>query len=435
MTRQQPIRLALPLLLSAFASLTAQTLDKSQRERGIGMLHEVADAVRKHYYDPSFHGVDFSARVKEAEDAMQKAENNSQVFSAIAYILQDLNDSHTFFDPPSRATSRDFGYVTEIIGDACYVTDVRPGSDAAQKLSPGDRVVAINGVVPARNNMWAINYAFNRLFALPSMQFQVIHRDGTQKTVEVQAKMRQNKRVLDLTSGDDIWQLVREDENAEHLARQRYVEFKDTAVVWKMPEFDMTDDEAEKMLKIIRKHEALVLDLRSNPGGLVRTLQYLVGGVMDHDVTIAARKGRKSDMKPIVAKKHGGYSGKIVVLVDSRSASAAELFARVLQLENRGTVIGDLSSGHVMESRYYELNEGVNTKIFYGVSITDADLTMKDGKSLEHVGVTPDERVLPTAADLAEGRDPALARAMELAGVKVDAAAAGKMFPYEWKTN
>jgi C-terminal processing protease CtpA/Prc len=103
-----------------------------------------------------------------------------------------------------------------------------------------------------------------------------------------------------------------------------------------------------------------------------------------------------------------------------------------MQLEKRGVVLGDQTSGSVMEARGYSYNQGVDTMFFYSFSVTGADLIMKDGKSLEHVGVTPDEIVLPTAQDLAEGRDPALARAAELAGLKLDAAEAGKLFPFEW---
>jgi hypothetical protein len=79
---------------------------------------------------------------------------------------------------------------------------------------------------------------------------------------------------------------------------------------------------------------------------------------------------------------------------------------------------------------------GPDTKIFYGFSITEADLLAKDGKSLEHVGVTPDEVVIPTAQDLANGNDPVLARAAQMSGLNLNAAAAGKMFfPFEWLPN
>lgn len=95
--------------------------------------------------------------------------------------------------------------------------------------------------------------------------------------------------------------------------------------------------------------------------------------------------------------------------------------------------MGDMSSESVMEAMHYPFQSGyLGIVVFYGASVTDADLIMADGKSLEKVGVTPDLMVLPTAEELASGKDPALSRAAELAGLKLDAVAAGKMFPFEW---
>ena len=71
--------------------------------------------------------------------------------------------------------------------------------------------------------------------------------------------------------------------------------------------------------------------------------------------------------------------------------------------------------------------------VFYGASITDADLLMTDGGRLETKGVTPDESVLPTAADLVAKRDPALARAAAILGLNLDPFKAGTLFPIEWK--
>ena len=117
-----------------------------------------------------------------------------------------------------------------------------------------------------------------------------------------------------------------------------------------------------------------------------------------------------------------------------RGDIAAEIFARVIQLENRGIVLGDRSAGAVMESKYYvhavELDPKNVTQ--YGTWITIADVVLGDGKSLENVGVTPDEHIVPTPSDLAVGRDPVLARAAELAGTKMSAEEAGRIFPLEW---
>jgi len=186
--------------------------------------------------------------------------------------------------------------------------------------------------------------------------------------------------------------------------------------------------------KLAEGSNALILDLRGNGGGYVKTMEEMVGYLFDKDIRIAEVKGKKkTETSMSKTKGPAGFKGKIVVLIDSESGSAAEIFARVVQLEGRGTVIGDTSAGAVMQSIPSRQEMGTDSIVPFSISITNADVIMKDGKSLEHVGVTPDEIVLPTADDLAADRDPALARAFEILGVKATPEEAGKLFTYYWK--
>jgi carboxyl-terminal processing protease len=431
-----------PRLFIAITLLIAQGWSQQQpisgldRDRAQGMLQVIASDVRKHYYDPKFHGLDWDAKVAEAKAKIATTTSMNMALSHIAAALDTLNDSHTFFLPPGHANRYDYGWQYQMIGEHCFVTRVRPKSDADSKgVKPGDEIVTLNGYAPTRDNLWKMQYVFSVLRPQPGLRVGLRDLAGSPRQVDVAAKVRQGKRVTDLTgsdAGEDIWNLVRRGENEGHLLRARSVEINKQLMVLKVPEFDFSATEIDNMIGKAKKYPALIVDLRGNPGGSVETLKYLVSGVFDKDVKIADRVGRK-ETKPEVAKAdHHGFTGKLVVLVDSGSASAAELFARVVQIEKRGTVVGDHSSGSVMEAKHYNEEMGVDIVVFYGASITEWDLIMTDGKSLEHTGVTPDEIVLPTAKDLAEGRDPAMAHAAELLGAKVTPEEAGKLFPYEW---
>ncbi len=81
-----------------------------------------------------------------------------------------------------------------------------------------------------------------------------------------------------------------------------------------------------------------------------------------------------------------------------------------------------------MTSRLFQHSVGLGAVAFYWTSITIGDVRMSDGGNLERVGVTPDELVLPTPADLAAHRDPVLARAVALAGGELTPEAAARLF-------
>lgn len=402
---------------------------KFDRDSARSMLDAVKDDLKKNYYDPSLRGMNLDARIKEAEERIKRAQTRDELIITIAQILLDLNDSHTFFLPPFRAARVTYGWRMQVFGDACFITDVNPKSDAATKgLKAGDTVLTVDGFRPTSGNLWKMNYRYYALMPARSIHLLVRSPGDTQpRDIEALSKIEKTDAVALFFT--NIWRYNSEARPED----DRFYEQGDL-IVWRMPGFDILPERVDHIMDRVRKFKALVLDLRGNGGGYKDTLERLAGYFVDHDVKIADLKGRK-EMKPILAKTRGDkvFKGQLIVLVDSASGSAAELFARIVQLEKRGTVIGDRTAGAVMTSMSYDHETGVGGTLYFGTSITIADVMMPDGKSLENVGVTPDEVILAGASDIAGRRDPVLARAAAIVGTQLAPEKAGTLFPVEWR--
>jgi carboxyl-terminal processing protease len=440
MTCRYGIPFIASLLLSSLLAIPVSraqqqpTLDKYGKEQVSDMLHDAYTEVKKHYYDPKLHGLDWNARYEKYSALIGNVHDLGEGFRVVAAFLSGLKDSHTHFIPPARAAHFESGFRLAVVGDACFVTQVRPKTDADSKLHIGDKVASINGFDVNREDYHDLGYYLHVLVPQMPVRMSLRAPSGEEREVAVNPIVQQDKQVLELIQGPggyDWMDYVRHIEAEEHLSRNRVVESGDVAI-WKLQEFDPDVSKFERTIASVRNHRALILDLRGNHGGAVDTEEYLLGWLFGRDIKMLDRV-RRDGAKPEVAKKvWPAFSGKLIVLVDGDSASASEILARIVQLEHRGTVIGDRTAGAVMESMQYVELEGVGTSAIYGFSVTDANLIMSDGKSLEKTGVVPDELLLPTGADLAAGRDPVLARAAELAGIKLDPVEAGRMFPFEW---
>lgn len=435
---------ALPLLLSAMfvcagarpfdvraqQSSPPPTLSKKERDYGLQMLQAVKEDLKEFYYDPNIRGMDLDSRFKVAEDRVKKATSNGEVYSIIAQVLVELNDSHTYFMPPNRLARVDYGWQMQMIGDRCFVVEVTPGSDAeARGMKVGDEVWSIDGYEPTRENLWKIKYSYYKLRPRAGMKVVLQGTDGQQRELAVMAKLEPEKLP---------W-LPEKKKVKDEPEPPPFYEAGGT-IIWKMRSFAVPPDEVDEALKRVQPFRALVLDLRGNSGGYEMTLLRLLGYFFDHDVKVGDLKRRRGT-KSLVAKTRGEekvFKGRLVVLVDSNSASASELFARTIQLEKRGTVVGDRSSGKVMRSILHgeAAERGTYSSyslVSFAVSITDANITMSDGGGLEGQGVTPDELLLPTRDDLSRGSDPVLSRAATLAGAALDPARAGALFPRRHK--
>ena len=419
----------LSILMTGSAS--SQTFDRIEKARMKDILKIVKAEVRDKYYDPEYHGIDIESRFKQAEEKLAAATSTSQSLAIIAQVLVDFNDSHLFLIPPPTNLAVEYGYRMQAIGDKVYVTQVKPGSDAEAKgLKIGDQILSIGGFRPSKKELWKVRYYYNGLSKRNNVVLNVVSPgEDAPRELDIKSEIKRLPQKVTFTSFFRLFDDFYEEEND----KERFATASGITI-WRMPSFGIDPDSIDGLMRQV-KGSNLILDLRGNGGGYVVAMEKLIGNFFEKDIKIADLKGRKR-MDPSIAKTRGGsnvFRGKLIVLVDSESGSAAEIFARIIQLEGRGKVLGDVSAGAVMQSIRSSQEMGTDSVVPFAVSITNADVIMSDGKSLEHVGVIPDELIVPTGADLAARRDPVIARAFELLGGKVSPDEAGKLFKYYWK--
>ena len=109
-------------------------------------------------------------RFKAANQKIDDATSNGQVFGIIAQVLIELDDSHTFLIPPERASRTDYGRQMQMIRDKCFVVAVEPGSDAEAKgVKAGEELVSVGGYPPVRSQLWKIKYLPYSLRPVPGV--------------------------------------------------------------------------------------------------------------------------------------------------------------------------------------------------------------------------------------------------------------------------
>src|ERR1051326_5281617 len=157
--RSQTLAAVVLFVLAAFTNAIPHPPLSASRDAGRMMLGVLKGDVLRNYYDPTFHGVDVEARFKEADAQIRQANSMPEILGIIGAAMMTLDDSHTFFMPPSYAVRIQHGWVMQMVGDKCYVVAVQPGSDAeAQGLRPGDRVLSVEATAPTRDDLWKLRY-------------------------------------------------------------------------------------------------------------------------------------------------------------------------------------------------------------------------------------------------------------------------------------
>ena len=144
-----------------------------------------------------------------------------------------------------------------------------------------------------------------------------------------------------------------------------------------------------------RNVEGLVLDLRNNSGGLVSAGLAVADVFLDQEPIVETRN-RDGIADPIQAGPGLLYSGPMVTLVNSGTASASEILAGALQDDGRSLLLGDNTFGKGLIQTLTNLSDGS------GLAVTVAGYVTPSGQDIQGQGIQPD-RILDQPEPLNPG--------------------------------
>jgi len=158
-----------------------------------------------------------------------------------------------------------------------------------------------------------------------------------------------------------------------------------------------TEQTEEGLIKSINKIQnenikikGFVLDLRSNPGGLLRQAVKVTDIFLKRGEIVSTRGRDKKDIRRYRAKNKDLTNGKpIVVLINGGSASASEIVAGALQDHRRAIIVGTQSfgKGSVQTIIPFQRSKADNVS---GIRLTTARYYTPSGESIQGKGISPD---------------------------------------------
>jgi len=325
---------------------------------------------------PSFEEIQAFTRAFEMiKQAYVEPVGNQQLMqSAVRGMLSGLDPHSEFLDRHelkdlSEDTSGTYSglgiEVAQTDHQLVIVTPIDGGPAKRAGVQPGDVIVAIDGV-PVQPD--SIDAAIKKLRGPigSKITLSIVHPDGD-KPVTIPL-VRERIRVTSVTT---------------HMLEPGYAYIR-------ISEFqeDTADELTRALGKLQKQHGPLrgaVLDLRSNPGGLLTSAVGVSDDFLNSGLIVSTR-GRlaQSNLKFSATPGDLLNGAPMVVLVDNGTASAAEIVTGALKDNHRALVMGRRTFGKGSVQTVLPLGNGD------AVKLTTARYYTPDGTSIQAAGITPD---------------------------------------------
>ncbi|MBE7705678.1 MAG: S41 family peptidase [Cyanobacteria bacterium SIG30] len=383
------------VLLATFLFYIGANYNPSLAQTPSQLYDRAWKLINAKYVDQTNNEQDWD-RWRHKYDKYLKTEEDAYV--AIETMVASLNDVYTKFLNP-----KEFKEETESIQGSLKGIGVQIGTRDGKLLiiapiedTPGEKAGLL-----AEDEILEINGESTKGITVDKAAEKIRGEEGTEVTLLIKRKNVPNKT---------------------YTIKRAKIEIK--SVSTKLPEYAKIDEqigyirlssfisknatqEFEKALLDNQDKKGIIIDLRSNPGGLLTNAIFIADMLLDSKIIVSTvdRDGYKETQK---ATPNVLTNQPIVVLIDGGSASASEILSGALKDNKRATIVGKKSFG---KGLVQEINRMPNGSAMH---ITIQKYLTPNGTDINKKGIEPDIVVDITKEDIEAKRDPQIQKANEV---------------------
>lgn len=336
------------------------------------LVDEVWQIINRQYLDATFNQVDW--RAIRDQYLSKTYTSKEEAYQAIDEMLKQLDDPYTRFMKPEEFRSLQIDTSGELTGVGIQIA-LDEETNELVVIAPIEDTPAFEAGILARDIIVEIDGRSTEGMELNEAVSLIRGRPGTQVNLKIQ---RGEQRLeFEITRA----------EIEIHPVRAR-VEVTDEAEVGYIRLNQFSANAAKEMKATIEDFESqgvdgYILDLRSNPGGLLYSSIEIARMWLDEG-TIVSTVDRQGEVDRQQANNRALTNAPLVVLIDGGSASASEILSGALQDHNRAVLVGTKTFGKGLVQSVRGLGDGS------GLAVTIAKYLTPDGRDINEEGIVPD---------------------------------------------
>ncbi|MDJ0732366.1 MAG: S41 family peptidase [Crocosphaera sp.] len=339
------------------------------------LVDEVWQVINDTYVDATFNQVDWLAVRREYIGESKTYDTKDEAYKAIREMLEKLGDPYTRFMDPEEFKNMQIDTSGELTGVGIQITKDEETKELTV-VAPIEDTPAFEAGILAKDVITKINGKTTEGMEVEDAVKLIRGKPGSKVTLTIRR-----------TNQEFNYPIIRARIEL-HPVKARIEETPSGKVGYiRLTQFSA--HASEEMRDAIREAEAAkvngyILDLRSNPGGLLYSSVEIARMWLDQG-RIVSTVSRNGELEAQRATNRALTDKPLVIMVDGGSASASEILSGALQDNDRATLVGTKTFGKGLVQSVRRLGDGTS-----GLAVTIAKYLTPSGRDINKQGIEPD---------------------------------------------